>query len=223
MKLQLFTSTCQLCNKRISLSSNIFCTECFGHLPKTHFQFTETNIIKEKLKGILKLAYSGAFLYYAENNMVRQILWEMKYNQNGYIAFELGKMAGEVNKSTIQQHIDIIIPIPLHPTKEKIRGYNQTELFGQGLSAATNIPIHTEVLKRRKNTISQTKFSRDDRFQNVAQAFEVQHKMTLQDKRVLLIDDVITTGATLSSAAILLCEQNIKSMNIFCLASAFEI
>lgn len=196
--------------------------ECMGYLPKTHYQFSQDNPIKDKLKGLVTLERAGSFLYYNKNEIVKQLLWEIKYNQNDYLAIELGRLCVQGNEEIYKSHIDVIIPIPLHSSKFQLRGYNQAELIGRGISESLHIPLLTRTLMRQKNTLSQTKFSRGKRFHNVSQAFEIKDKESIRGKRVLLIDDVITTGATLESAGRLLLEHDILNLNIFTLASAFE-
>jgi ComF family protein len=179
--------------------------------------------VKDRFKGIIPLQKAGAFLYYNKNEMIKEMLHQMKYNQNGSLAFQMGKICGRHLKDAIVGAIDVIIPIPLHSTKLMQRGYNQTEIFGSGLSEEIQVPIETKNIIRVKNTSSQTMHSRENRFVNVQNIFELRHQHTLQDKRILLIDDVITTGATLESAGRVLLSANPKSLNILTLASAFEL
>jgi ComF family protein len=220
---QIFTATCQACNKRISESQEIFCVECYGDLPISHFEFSRENAVKDKFKGILNIDYAGAWLYYNRNELVKQFLWEIKYNQNTDLAVELGKLAVKNIADKIIENIDIIIPIPLHANKLQLRGYNQTEIIGNGMSEVLNISQITDVLQRRKNTISQTKFNREERFSNIDDAFIIKNENMIKDKRILLIDDVMTTGATIEGAGKMLQEAGVKSLSVFTLATAFDL
>ena len=223
MNISVFTHTCYSCNKRILDSKDIFCIECFGYLPKTPFSFSDNNIIKDKFKGIISVIMAGSYLYYNKNEQVKELLNQIKYENNTQLATDLGKLMGKEYLEILKNEIDVIIPIPLHTEKYQLRGYNQAELIANGLSEVTGIPVMNHVLKRGKNTISQTKISRENRFQNVNNAFVIQHPEKITQKRILLLDDVITTGATLESAGLKLVENKIKSLSILTLATAFEL
>lgn len=223
MNFQVYTATCQACNKRINDAKEIFCIECYGNLPISHFEFSTDNAVKDKFKGILPLDYAGAWLYYNRNELVKQFLWEIKYNQNTHLASELGKLAVKNVGQKIKQNIDIIIPIPLHENKFQLRGYNQTEFIGNGVSELLQIPILSNVLIRSKNTASQTKYTRDQRFSNINKAFEIKNNERIKDQRILLIDDVITTGATIEGAGRMLVDAGLKSLSVFSLATAFDL
>lgn len=166
---------------------------------------------------------AGSYLYYNKNEQVKELLNQIKYENNTQLAIDLGKLMGNEYLAILKNEIDLIIPIPLHTEKYQLRGYNQAELIANGLSEVTGIPVMNQILKRGKNTISQTKFSRENRFQNVNNAFVIQHPEKIAQKRILLLDDVITTGATLESAGLKLYENKIKSLSILTLATAFEL
>lgn len=223
MNLTLYTATCQACNKRISKTQDVFCIECYGDLPISHFDYSADNALKDKFKGLLPINCAGAWLYYNQNELVQYFLKEIKYNQNTHLATELGRLS--VNKSidAIRNSIDIIIPIPLHKHKLQLRGYNQTEFLGQGMSEILNIPLNNQSLVRGKNTSSQTKYNREKRFENVDNAFDIKYADKITNKRVLLIDDVITTGATIEGAGRKLLEAGVQSLSVFSLATAFDL
>ena len=221
--MDIFLNTCVSCNKRILASKNLFCLECNGRLPRTYFNFSENNIVLEKLKLHIPLRAAGSFLYYNQNEMVKEILWEMKYNNNKELAVEMGRMAASGQEKMFLETAEAIIPIPLHKTKLRIRGYNQTECFANGLHEVTGIPLMTDQFKRTKKTSSQTKLNRQDRFQNLDNAFAIEDESKIQGKHVLLLDDVITTGATLISAGQAILDAGCASLSIYTLATAFEL
>lgn len=223
MNTSIFIPTCGFCKKRLSDASSVFCIECMGDLPYTYFYIGQSNIIKDRLKALLRLNYAGSYLFYHNNEMVKQLLWEIKYNQNTQLALELGRLAVSKHIDLFKQNFDIIIPIPLHRHKLQQRGYNQSEFLAEGMNQSTNLPIAIDVLKRTKYTQSQTLHNRSGRFDNVNEAFRIDRPEKIQNKRVLLIDDVITTGATLEAAGEALLRQPIKSLNIFTLACAITI
>lgn len=221
--MDIFINTCIYCNKRILVSKNIFCLECNGLLPRTYFNFSETNIVLDKLKPLIKLKAAGAFLFYNHNQMVQQILWEMKYNNNQELAIEMGRLTFNGNENLFSSSADGLISIPLHKSKLRLRGYNQTECFAEGISELSNIPLLKNVLKRTKKTSSQTKLNRNERFQNLDEAFVVENLDKIQGKHILLLDDVVTTGATLISAGQALLNAGCASLSIYTLATAFEM
>jgi ComF family protein len=218
-----FLNTCSYCHKRILSSDHVFCIECHGLLPRTYFNFSISNIVLDKLRTHIPLCASGSFLFYNENQMVQQILWEIKYNGNTHLAKEIGRLAIAGSEESFKKQVDLIIPIPLHKTKLQLRGYNQTAFFAEGMSEILDMPSLLDVLKRSKQTTSQTKLNREDRFQNLDQAFMIENKQKIQGKHVLLVDDVVTTGATLISAGQCLLDAGCASLSIYTLASSFEL
>lgn len=221
--MDIFLNTCVVCNKRILASKNLFCLECNGLLPRTSFNFSKTNIVSNKLSPFIRLQAAGAFLYYNQNEMVKQILWEMKYNNHQDLALEMGRLAVSGQEKNFQESIDIIVPIPLHKSKMRLRGYNQAAHFASGLQELTNIPMSTDILFRAKQTTSQTQLDRQHRFQNLEDAFATKDLDTIRGKRVLLVDDVVTTGATLVSAGLCILNADCASLSVYTMASAFEL
>lgn len=196
--------------------------ECYGDLPKSPYRYSDDNAVKERFQGLASIAKAGAFLIYHHNEMTQKMLYEIKYNQNTHLAVHLGTLAAQDIADELRE-IDSILPIPLHPAKQRIRGYNQSEYFGMGLGEQMNVPVDVRAMQRTKNTVSQTSLHRDERFRNVENVFEVTDPSKVLGKHILLIDDVITTGATLVSAAKSISAHRPKSINILTLASAFEL
>lgn len=221
--MEFFLNTCAYCQKRILSSDHIFCLECHGLLPRTYFNFSQSNIVADKLRTLIHLSAAGSFLFYNENQMVQQILWEIKYNGNTHLAKEIGRLSVADSEEMFRKQVNLIIPIPLHKAKLQLRGYNQTAFFAEGMSEMLEIPSVIDVLKRSKQTTSQTKLNRVDRFQNLDKAFIVENNLKIQGKHVLLVDDVVTTGATLISAGQCLLDAGCASLSIYTLASAFEL
>lgn len=142
------------------------------------------------------------FLYYAKGSVVRQLLYELKYYGNKEIGGFLGRyMAAELLPSGFFEGIDYILPVPLHRKKERLRGYNQSEWLAKGVGSVTSIPVLSDVMERCKYTETQTHKGLYERWENVCDIFVCNTPAILQGKHVLLIDDVLTTGATIVSCS----------------------
>lgn len=194
---------CWSCNQNLSYTSTNICLNCQYKLPETNLHLEEDNIFMERFIGRIPLKSAAAFYYFIKGGRLQPIIHKLKYERKPQIGLQLGEQYGHILKEAETfQSIDCIIPVPLHPKRLQQRGYNQSIVFGQGLSNTMNIPIYENVLIRTQMTTSQTKKSRTDRFQNVATAFKVINNNLLKDKHILLVDDVMTTGATLEACGL---------------------
>ncbi|MCQ2271502.1 MAG: ComF family protein [Bacteroidales bacterium] len=151
--------------------------------------------------GRIPVQKVSSMLFYKKGDSVQRILHSLKYKGNKEIGNFLGEIYGrQLRQSPYFQSVDCIIPIPLHPKKMKIRGYNQSEWIAKGLSTSMDIPYLTDVLIRSEFTETQTKKSRFNRWENVKEVFAVDNVETVKGKHILLCDDVLTTGATTEAA-----------------------
>lgn len=198
----LFPETCAGCNNRLS-HENLLCTDCMYDLPITdHHKIADNNFIYHFL-GRVKIEKGGAYLNFLKEGAVQELIHKLKYGGKLFIGVFLGKMAAELIENVdYLDDIDLIIPVPLHKRKESIRGYNQCEAFAKGLSEYSNIPYSVDILLKVKHTESQTAKSRIDRIKNVEKSFFVSNKIDLNDRHILLVDDVVTTGATLEACTL---------------------
>lgn len=197
-----FPRYCVICGKRLLQEEKHLCLNCFCSLPRTHFHRLPNNPIEKCLWGKIPVARASAFLYYARGSDVRSLLYELKYYGNHRIGYDFGKcMAEELISSGFFEGIDCIIPVPLHHQKRKKRGYNQSEMLAKGISEITCIPICSGVLKRTSYTDTQTHKNSFERWENVKDVFNYVPGTALPGKHVLLVDDVLTTGATLVACA----------------------
>ncbi len=180
------------------------CAECEALLPRTEHAQQRGNLVEAMLADI-PLAHSlvrgGAFGYYEYNTPYRAIIHTFKYRRYPQIGEYLGQLAAkEFAAHGFFEGIDIIVPVPLHKKRLAERGYNQAEIICNGISKVTNIPTDTTHLLRTVNNASQTKKTTQERQANTADIFMMQHPDDWRGKHILLVDDVITTGATLRSA-----------------------
>lgn len=196
-----FPLNCPACGDNLLLGEKFICTKCLYDIPKTNFHVTEDNPVNRLFYGITKVKYATAFFYFLKGSKYRQLIHKLKYANRPDIGSELGRMFGyELNGSCFDE-AEIIIPVPLHTAKKRIRGYNQSETIAEGLSETMQKPVLNDVLLRYVYTQTQTKKSLEERRKNVNEAFRVSHPELIKNKHVLLVDDVITTGSTLVACA----------------------
>jgi ComF family protein len=197
-----FPDLCTVCNERLSEGEQYICTDCLLLLPKTNFHLQPDNRLEQFLAGRIPFQHIAAYAHYVKGGRIQQIIHELKYNHNPHIGRFIGELCGEnIESSNFISTIDLIVPVPLHPKKQKKRGYNQSLEICKGISSITGIPIDNETLIRTINNPSQTKNSRFDRWKNVENIFSLTNESTFENKHILLVDDVITTGSTIESCA----------------------
>lgn len=178
------------------------CVNCLCALPRIRFQNQEKNEIAKLLWGKIPIERASAFLYYSKGGDVRELLFQLKYYGNQKIGYFMGRcMAQELISTGFFDGVEGIIPVPLHDRKRKSRGYNQSELLAEGISSIVQIPLFKNVLRRKQYTETQTHKSNYERWNNVMDVFEGVSLERLSCKHVLLVDDVLTTGATLVACA----------------------
>ena len=175
---------------------------CISTLPKTNYHNQEENRLDEFLGGKFIFNRAAAFCYFYKSGGLQKIVHEFKYKNNPQLAVYMGKLYGlELKDSPFLRDIDYLIPVPLHPKRQKKRGYNQAEEICKGMSAVTGIPVCTSAIRRTVNNQSQTKQGKTERWENVKNIFATTNDQSLNGKRILLVDDVITTGSTIEAIA----------------------
>ncbi|MDH4058096.1 MAG: ComF family protein [Cyclobacteriaceae bacterium] len=173
------------------------------------------------MEGRIQLKYALAFLRFRKTGVVQHLLHQLKYNNHPEIGVRLGKLyAKELVESGFDIAFDMIIPIPLHRSRKRRRGYNQSEKFAEGLSEFLQIPWDEEIVERRIKTTTQTHKSKIERWENVKDVFFIKYPERIFGKRILLVDDVITTGATLEACGHQLLKHGCLELSIACIAEA---
>ena len=196
-----YPRSCVACGNALLQNESHFCLSCLLHLPETNYHLMEHSPLDYIFEGRVPVEKVASMLFYKKGNKVQHILHALKYKGNKEVGRFLGELYGrQLLRSPYYQSIDCIIPIPLHPKKLRMRGYNQSEWIARGLSRSMNIPYYSEVLRRSEFTETQTKKSRFNRWENVKSVFVATATENLAGKHVLVCDDVLTTGATMEAA-----------------------
>lgn len=215
----LYPSVCAACGCSLFRWEQLVCTRCRSFLPKTGYAMVEENPLAKMFYGRVRLKAVTACFFFSKDGKIQLLIHELKYKGNSDAGVFLGQELGKsIQEAPLFQGIDYLIPVPLHPKREKERGYNQSMMIAQGVSEVTGIPIGETFLKRSVNTSTQTHKSKEERWKNVKDIFVLDHGKQLEGKSVLLIDDVLTTGATLEACALTL--SSVPGIIISCATAA---
>lgn len=191
---------CYACGGNLLRNEKLICTECYVLIPRTNYHLQDDNPVARLFWGRCKIERAAAFSFYNKESRIRKLIHNLKYKGIKEIGLELGRIYGHSLEGTdFLKGIDMIIPVPLHPSKQRIRGFNQSELIAAGFSEATGLPVRIGILERTGKSETQTRRSRYDRWVNVEGIFTVSDRSSLEGKHILIVDDVITTGSTLES------------------------
>jgi ComF family protein len=195
-----FPKTCPACGNNLFNNEKVICTKCLYHLPKTNFHHDKDNPVSKVFWGRVNLESATSLYYYRKGGKVQHLIHQLKYQGYQEIGIFLGELFGsELKQADDFKSIDLIIPIPLHWKKLQKRGFNQAEVFANGLSKAMNVEVDTKSVIRTVATSTQTKKSRYKRWENVNEIFQLKNPDKLAGRHVLVADDVITTGATMEA------------------------
>ena len=215
-----FPHYCAVCGDRLHEDEEVLCAECWQRFPRTNFHLQKDNAVERLFWGKFTLGKATAFYYYWQEDDYSRIVRLLKYKGRLDVGVEMGrKMAEELLPSGFFEGVDELIPVPLHERRQKERGYNQSEQLAIGIKEMTGIPLRTDAVVRVRNTETQTHKTAQERYENMQQVFQRSASIeSLQGKHVLLIDDVLTTSATLTACADAL--QKVPDLTISILALA---
>jgi ComF family protein len=214
-----FPRYCLACSGSLVKGEEIICTLCIADFPKANYHLMAGNSLEEKLVGRLPIKHALAFLKFRKDGIVQQLLHQLKYNNHPEVGFSLGKIYGyELKNSGFGAEFDLIVPVPLHESRRRKRGYNQSSKFAEGLSVSLDVPWSETVSVRKTKTQTQTRKSKIERWENVKDVFS--GSTSLNGKKVLLVDDVITTGATIEACGRHIVEHGCKELSVACIAEA---
>jgi ComF family protein len=198
----IYPNNCVACNRLLNAGETCICTWCRLHLPKTEFHSEKGNTIEKLFWGKVSVEAASSAYHFGKGEKVQNLIHTLKYKGRKDIGIFIGDLYGHTLKHAEPfSSAEIIVPVPLHKRKLKRRGYNQSDYFAEGLSKAMKVPLETKIMKRVMDTDSQTRKHRYQRFENVNRVFEVVQPKAIEGKHILLVDDVITTGSTLTACA----------------------
>lgn len=214
-----YPSVCAACGRSLFHWEQVVCLHCRTLLSKTGFELHEENPLAKLFYGRVRFKAVTACYFFAKDGKVQRLIHALKYQGNADVGQFLGEELGKtLREAPLFQGIDYLVPVPLHPKRERKRGYNQSLLIAQGVSSVTGIPVGTDFLFRKVNTATQTHKGKEDRWRNVKDVFVVRHAEALEGKSLLLIDDVLTTGATMEACALTL--ARVPGITLSCATAA---
>jgi ComF family protein len=197
----MYPSLCAACNRPLFRGEYCICTPCLYHLPRTGFHLERDNPVIRHFWGKTKVERATAYYYFSKGERVQKLIHHLKYKGRKDVGIFIGKLLGKELCESDFNEIDLIIPVPLHKSRLKHRGYNQSDCIAEGLANGMKRSFSQTALVRREATGTQTKKHRFERYKNVDNIFAVENEENLHGKKILLVDDVITTGSTLIACA----------------------
>lgn len=217
-----FPHVCEGCGTDTLSHDSLLCASCYMQLPETGFIKDKDNPVEQKFYGLVNIQAAGAGFYFTKEGMLQQLIKQHKYHNNKAIGNYLGRQLGNQLLLTDRFNaVDVIVPLPLNPKREKKRGYNQAAVIANGIGEVWEKPVHINAVTRSVFTDTQTHKDRITRWQSMRNVFSVTDEAALRDKNILLIDDIITTGATVAA-----CGEKILAVNntkLFIASVAFTI
>jgi ComF family protein len=211
---------CLACECALVKGEEIICTRCLLEMPKTDYHLDSNNPFQKKLQGRVDIKHVMALYKFVKESRVQHLLHALKYKNHPEVGVSLGRVYGnDLLNAGFKNQFDLIVPVPLHTSRKAMRGYNQSYEFAKGLSEALEVPIGNCIVRVAK-TQTQTNKTRLNRWENVNEVFRVEDPAAIINQKILLVDDVITTGATLEACANILKGCNYKELSIACIAAA---
>ncbi len=217
----LFPHVCTGCGSDLLSKDSVLCMRCVESMPETQFELHANNPAEKIFWGRLPITTASAQFYFTKESLMQHLMHQLKYKGNKELGIQLGRIMGDQLRKSGRFAVDALIPLPLFPAKEERRGYNQATLLCQGMAETMQVPVLDNVITRPQHTETQTKKGRIERWKNMEGKFVLTDSAAIENKNILLVDDVVTTGATLEACGNeLLQAKNVKlSIATLCIAS----
>ncbi len=215
-----FPRICLSCYTSLNHQEDTLCLACLYKLPKTQFHRISDNPVFFKFAGRIPINAAYAFLLFHKGNVTQDLLHQLKYRDREDIGERLGMLFALDLLADDLDLGDIIVPLPLHPAKQKLRGYNQCDSIARGMASILKVPIAFDAVQRSVANTTQTRKGRFDRWLNVEHIFEINEPKKIRGRHILLLDDVITTGSTLEACGRELLEAGARDISVAAIASA---
>ena len=214
----LFPHVCSGCGSDLISEESVLCMHCLANMPETNFHLHPNNPTEKKFWGRLPLVSATAQYYFTKESLMQHLMHQLKYKGDKELGKQLGRLMGnDLLASNRFNKIEALIPLPLFPAKEKRRGYNQATILCEGIAEVMNIEVFSDVITRTQHTETQTKKGRMERWINMEGKFELLQPEKIKNKHLLLVDDIITTGATLEACG----QELMKAPNLKLSLAAF--
>ena len=216
-----FPDLCVCCNNNLYRGETLICMKCLHRLPKNDMHYEKGNILEKKFWGKADVERVTSFLRYIKKSDVQRLINKLKYKGEKEIGVFLGKYAAaELVDNDVFGSVDVIVPVPLHKSKYRKRGYNQSRCIADGMAEIMGIPVDEGNLYRAVENPTQTRKSTYERWENTKGIFELTDGSLFDGKHILLVDDVLTTGSTLIACVEAIREKSNAKISVFTLASA---
>jgi len=215
-----YPNLCIGCERSLYRDEKHLCLNCLTQLPRTNYHQIEENVIEKRFYGRAEIQYASTFLYFEKEIITQKLLHGIKYRGKKELGEQLGALFGSQLANSRFNEADMIIPVPLHPNKLRVRGYNQSEWIAKGIAKTMQKPLVNNVLKRIIENPTQTSKGVYERWENTTGIFESENTDLIENKHLLLVDDVLTTGSTLEACIIPLKKIQGVKISIAALAAA---
>jgi ComF family protein len=214
-----YPTICFGCKKNEIDTNEWLCHQCLNALPFTDFENIRNNVVEQLFWGRTPILFAYSCFFYVEKTPIQRLIHEVKYKEQQKLGRWLGQMMGRQLLTIFQKYeVDMMLPMPLHPKKQQQRGYNQATLLCEGIRTITTCDFTEQLIIRNTNTETQTKKSRMERWNNVSDVFTITDAKQVTNKHIVLVDDVITTGASTEACAATLLKEGASAVSICSLA-----
>lgn len=217
----LFPRLCNACSEPLVRNEKLICIACMLDIPETGYHLHRDNLLEKRFYGRCYIEKAAAWSYYRQGSKIQHLIHKLKYNGVRPLGRYMGGVYGNILRNAgFCDDIDYILAVPLHKSRMRKRGFNQSSLIAEGMSYALDIPFEDKILVRVKRSATQTRKQRYDRWENVEGVFGIRNPDTIEGKHILLVDDVITTGSTIEACATELLKLPGVKVSVAALATA---